>query len=81
MNSEDDITPGNSAELADQGQGHSPDGLSEPAPASLGDQGYSAAGEVGLIKSRRTFMQNLWRGLKSAPPTALFGLLVISPWS
>ena len=78
MNNEDDITPSNSAELADQGQGHKPDELGEPAPASLGDQGYSAAGEVGLIKSRRTFTQNLWRGLKTAPPTALFGLTIIS---
>ena len=71
MKDEDDITPSNTAELADQGQGHSPDELSEPVSAELGDQGYSAAGEVGLIKSRRTFTQNLWRGLKSAPPTAL----------
>ncbi len=44
----------------------------------LGDQGYSAAGEVGLIKARRSFTENVWRGLKSAPPTALFGLTVIS---
>ncbi len=80
MNNEDEISPSNAAELADQGQGHSPDEISEPAPASQGDQGYSAAGEVGLIKSRRTFTQNFWRGLKSAPPTALFGLTVISTY-
>jgi len=41
-------------------------------------QGYSAAGEVGMVKARRTFRENLWRGLKSAPPTAIFGMTVIS---
>ena len=46
--------------------------------AELADQGYSAAGEVGMIKSRRTFRENVWRGLKTAPPTAIFGLTVIS---
>lgn len=45
---------------------------------SVGEEGYSAAGEVSLIKARRTFTENLWRGLKSAPPTALFGMTVIS---
>ncbi len=44
---------------------------------SAGEEGYSAAGEVSLIKARRTFTENLWRGLKSAPPTALFGMTVI----
>ena len=63
-----DTTPSNEAELADQGFSES----------DLGGQGYSAAGEVALIKARRTFMQNVWRGLKSAPPTALFGLGVIT---
>jgi peptide/nickel transport system permease protein len=47
-------------------------------PAEQANQGYSAAGEVGSIKSRRSFTQNIWRGLKSAPPTAMFGLTVIS---
>ena len=47
-------------------------------PAEQVNQGYSAAGEVGSIKSRRSFTQNVWRGLKTAPPTALFGLTVIS---
>ena len=70
MNNDDDITPSNTAELADQGQGHS--------PSELADQGYSAAGEVVLIKARRTFLESVWRGLKSAPPTALFGLIVIT---
>ena len=46
--------------------------------AELSDQGYSAAGEVGVIKSRRTFTENIWRGLKTAPPTAIFGLTVIT---
>ncbi len=68
MNNEDDLTPSADAELADQGFSES----------DLGDQGYSAAGEVSLIKARRTFMESVWRGLKSAPPTALFGLGVIT---
>ena len=69
MKNEDDITPSASAELADQGQGH--------ALKDLADQGYSAAGEVGLIKARRSYLENIRRGLKSAPPTALFGLTVV----
>jgi peptide/nickel transport system permease protein len=48
--------------------------------AELADQGYSAAGEVGVIKSRRTHRENIWRGLKTAPPTAIFGLTVISTY-
>jgi len=42
------------------------------------DQGYSAADEVSQIKSRRTLLENIWRGLKTAPPTAIFGLIVIT---
>ncbi len=42
-----------------------------------GEQGYSAAGEVSMLKARRTLVENIWRGLKSAPPTALFGMVVI----
>jgi peptide/nickel transport system permease protein len=45
---------------------------------SAGEEGYSAAAEVGQIKARRTLMENIWRGLKSAPPTALFGMTVIT---
>ena len=30
-----------------------------------------------MVKSRRTFMQNVWRGLKTAPITAWFGMIVI----
>lgn len=46
--------------------------------SSSTDQGYSAASEVSQIKSRRTMSENIWRGLKSAPPTALFGMTVIT---
>jgi peptide/nickel transport system permease protein len=41
------------------------------------NSGYSAAAEVAMVKSRRTFMQNMWRGLKTAPITAWFGMIVI----
>jgi peptide/nickel transport system permease protein len=68
MNNEDDMAPSAEAELSDQGF----------SKTDLADQGYSAAGEVVLIKARRTFLQNVWRGLKTAPPTALFGLTVIT---
>ena len=68
MNNDDDMTPSAEAELSDQGF----------SKTDLADQGYSAAGEVVLIKARRTFLQNVWRGLKTAPPTALFGLTVIT---
>ncbi|MEM7403920.1 MAG: ABC transporter permease [Pseudomonadota bacterium] len=39
---------------------------------------YSAAGEVAQVRQRRTLGENLVRGLKSAPPTALIGMLVIT---
>jgi peptide/nickel transport system permease protein len=45
---------------------------------SATDQGYSAANEVSQLKSRRTTSENIWRGLKSAPPTAIFGMTVIT---
>jgi len=45
---------------------------------SAGEEGYSAAAEVGQIKAKRTLIENIWRGLKSAPPTALFGMTVIT---
>ncbi len=38
---------------------------------------YSAAGEVGQVRLRRTRMQRIWIDLKNAPPTALFGMTVI----
>ena len=39
--------------------------------------GYSAANEVTLVKARRSVLQNVWRTLKTAPPTAWFGMIVI----
>ena len=41
------------------------------------DQGYSATGEVGAVRARRTVWQNIKRGLKTAPYTAWFGMIVI----
>ncbi len=40
-------------------------------------QTYSAAGEVGQVRLRRTRMQRIWIELKKAPPTAWFGMIVI----
>ena len=40
--------------------------------------GYSAAHEVTQVKTRRSFLENIWRTLKTAPPTAWFGMIVIS---
>jgi len=39
--------------------------------------GYSAAHEVTQVKTRRSFLENIWRTLKTAPPTAWFGMIVI----
>ncbi len=41
---------------------------------------YTAAGEVTLVKARRSFLENLIRTLKSAPPTAWFGMVVIAAY-
>ena len=41
------------------------------------NKGYSAANEVTLVKARRSVLQNVWRTLKTAPPTAWFGMIVI----
>ena len=38
---------------------------------------YAAAAEVALVKTRRTRLQRMWIELRKAPPTAIFGLLVI----
>ncbi|MCP5087109.1 MAG: ABC transporter permease [Rhodobacteraceae bacterium] len=38
---------------------------------------YSAADEVGAVITRRSRLQRAWIGLKKAPPTALFGMVVI----
>ena len=54
------------------------DDMNQSSEAELADQDYSAAGEVGLLKARRSLSENIWRGLKSAPPTAIFGMTVIS---
>ncbi|MBT4998894.1 ABC transporter permease [Oceanospirillaceae bacterium] len=42
------------------------------------DGGYSATDEVTLVKARRSVLQNIWRTLKTAPPTAWFGMVVIT---
>lgn len=56
----------------------SPKGASpEGAPDKGAAAGYSAASEVGQVRQRRSFMENVWRGLKSAPPSAMFGMAVI----
>lgn len=45
------------------------------------DGSYSAANEVTLVKARRSVLQNIWRTLKTAPPTAWFGMVVITFYS
>ncbi|WP_108880021.1 ABC transporter permease subunit [Anderseniella sp. Alg231-50] len=45
---------------------------------STDDQTYSAAGEVASVAERRTWWDRTWRGLKKAPLTAWFGMIVIS---
>lgn len=42
------------------------------------EQTYSAAGEVGQVRARRTMGQRIWLGLRKAPLTAWFGMIVIS---
>ena len=42
------------------------------------DGSYSATDEVTLVKARRSVLQNIWRTLKTAPPTAWFGMVVIT---
>ncbi|WP_420859377.1 ABC transporter permease [Marivivens marinus] len=42
------------------------------------NQSYSAAAEVGQVKTRRTRAQRIWLTLKKAPPTAIAGLLIIA---
>lgn len=41
------------------------------------DKSYSATGEIAHFKTRRTLKEQIWRGLKSAPPTAVFGMVII----
>ena len=38
---------------------------------------YSASGEVGSVRQRRTRWERIWLDLKKAPPTAIFGLIII----
>ena len=38
---------------------------------------YSASGEVGSVRQRRTRWERTWLDLKKAPPTAIFGMIVI----
>lgn len=38
---------------------------------------YSASGEVGSLRQRRTRWERIWIDLKKAPPTAIFGIIVI----
>jgi len=40
-------------------------------------QGYSAAAEVAMVRTRRSRWERIWLELKKAPPTAIFGLVVI----
>uniref|UniRef100_UPI003569BFA5 ABC transporter permease n=1 Tax=Rhodosalinus sp. TaxID=2047741 RepID=UPI003569BFA5 len=40
-------------------------------------ESYSAAAEVAAFRSRRTRRERAWIELKKAPPTAIFGLIVI----
>jgi peptide/nickel transport system permease protein len=44
------------------------------------DQTYSAAGEVAIVATRRTWTQRAWRELKKAPVTAWFGMIVIAAY-
>jgi peptide/nickel transport system permease protein len=41
-------------------------------------QTYSAAGEVSMVRMRRSRLQRMWIALKKAPPTAIFGMLVVA---
>jgi len=44
------------------------------------EQTYSAAAEVAMVKLRRTRWQRMWIELKKAPPTAWFGMIVVSTY-
>lgn len=41
-------------------------------------QTYSAAGEVGQVRIRRTYTERLWLNLKKAPFSAWFGMVVVA---
>jgi peptide/nickel transport system permease protein len=40
-------------------------------------QTYSAAAEVGMVRMRRSRLERIWIDLKKAPPTAIFGMIVV----
>lgn len=41
------------------------------------EQTYSAAGEVGAVRKRRTRWERIWLVLRKAPPTAWFGMVIV----
>lgn len=43
----------------------------------MSTENYSAAGEVSQVRTRRTWLHRAWIGLRKAPLTAWFGLIVI----
>ncbi len=43
----------------------------------MSTKNYSAAAEVAHVRTRRTWLHRMWLGLRKAPLTAWFGLLVI----
>ena len=44
---------------------------------SSSDENYSASAEVALIRQKRSAAQNIWRAVRTAPVSALFGMTVI----
>lgn len=48
----------------------------DPAP----EEGYSAAAEVGAVRTRRAWHTTAWIELKKAPVTAWFGMIVIAAY-
>ena len=45
--------------------------------SSSSNTGYDVTAEVAQLRARRTLLENTWLLLKSAPPTAIFGMIVI----
>jgi peptide/nickel transport system permease protein len=48
------------------------------SPETIENQTYSAAGEVGMLRERRSRLNRSWIALKKAPVTAWFGMIVIA---
>ena len=44
---------------------------------SSSDENYSASAEVALIRQKRSSAQKIWRAVRGAPVSALFGMVVI----